>query len=93
MSQPVTRDGSPWVPKFIESISQDLCIGCGRCFKVCSQAVLKMMGITEDHEMVDAEDDEAERMVMTVANGGKCIGCNACAMVCGKNAQTHAAGA
>jgi formate hydrogenlyase subunit 6/NADH:ubiquinone oxidoreductase subunit I len=51
-----------------------------------------MKGISEDHELVDPDDGDAERMIMTVANAGSCIGCNACGMVCGKNAQTHVEG-
>jgi Nif-specific ferredoxin III len=89
MADYLTRDGSPWTPKFIESIDHGKCIGCGRCYKVCGRGVLEMKGISEDDELVDADDGEVERMVMTIANGGACIGCNACAMVCGKNAQTH----
>jgi Nif-specific ferredoxin III len=76
---------------FIEAIDAKACIGCGRCFKVCGQDVLKTMGVTEDGDMVEADDDDAERMVMTIANAGNCIGCAACARVCGKNAQTHVA--
>ncbi len=85
--EPLTRDGSPWTPRYIDSIDQEECIGCGRCFKVCSQNVLKMVGVDGDGEIVD--DDDAERMIMIVANKGACIGCYACAMVCGKSAQMH----
>jgi Nif-specific ferredoxin III len=89
MAEYLTRDGSPWTPKFIEAIDHEKCIGCGRCFKVCGRGVLELKGISEDHELVDADDGEVERMVMTIANAGACIGCNACATVCGKSAQTH----
>ncbi len=92
MAEPVTRNGTPWTPQYIESIDQATCIGCGRCFKVCGRGVLEMKGISEDDELVDADDEDAMRMVMTVANGGLCIGCNACATVCGKNCQTHTIG-
>ncbi len=91
MTVHVTRDGTPWTPKYIEAIDHETCIGCGRCYKVCSQGVLELKGITEDGDMVDADDDEAMRKVMTIAAGGNCVGCNACAMVCGKNCQTHVA--
>ena len=30
-------------------------------------------------------------MVMTIADGGKCVGCNACGLVCGSKAMTHVA--
>lgn len=87
-----TRDGTPWMPSYVDDIDAKLCIGCGRCFKVCGQGVLKMMGIDEDGGLVAADDDDAERMVMTVSNGGKCIGCGACVRVCGKSAHKHSAG-
>lgn len=93
MSEYLTRDGTPWRPEYIEAIDAEQCIGCGRCFKVCGQNVLAMMGVDEDGELVDPEDDEVERMVMTIANKGLCMGCGACARVCGKNAQTHVAAA
>ncbi len=89
----VTRNGSLWQPMFIEAIDSEACIGCGRCYKVCGWGVLKMMGIDEDGGMVEADDDDAERMVMTIGEKGKCIGCKACARVCGKNAHTHIAAA
>lgn len=80
------RDGSQWDPMFIEEIDHETCIGCGRCFKVCIHDVLKMMGMTEDDELVDAEDDEVERMVMTIEQKGQCVGCGACLQVCGSKA-------
>jgi Nif-specific ferredoxin III len=88
-----TRDGSPWVPKYLTAISDELCIGCGRCFKVCTQAVMKLMGINEDDEMCDPFDDSEEivRKVMTMDKAGSCIGCGSCQAVCGTNAQTHEA--
>ena len=80
------RDGTPWQPMFIESIDAETCIGCGRCFKVCTHGVLAMMGVTEDDELVAPDDDEVERMVMTISDKGKCIGCESCAQVCGSKA-------
>lgn len=82
------RDGTPWQPMFIEDINAETCIGCGRCFKVCTHGVLEMMGKTEDDELVAPDDDEVERMVMTIANKGNCIGCEACAQVCGSKSIT-----
>jgi Nif-specific ferredoxin III len=87
----VRRDGTPWQPVYLDAIDAETCIGCGRCFKVCGQGVLAMRAVTEDGEMVDADDDEAERMVMTIAAGGRCVGCGACGRVCGTKAQTHVA--
>lgn len=88
-----TRDGSPWVPQYIEAIDAGACIGCGRCYKVCAQGVLALRGVNEDGEMCDPfdDDEEIERKIMTIAKAGACIGCSACAQVCGSNAQTHAA--
>ena len=90
--QALTRGGKPWTPEFIQAISEENCIGCGRCFKVCGYDVLTLKGVTEDGEIVDLEDDddEIEKKVMTIANSDNCTGCKACARVCGKSAQTHA---
>ena len=86
-----TRDGTPWIPKYLLSIKDEICIGCGRCFKVCTQNVLKMMGLNEDGEMCDPEDedDDSNRKIMTIANPGLCIGCESCGTVCGKKALEH----
>jgi Nif-specific ferredoxin III len=84
----VSRDGTPWEPEYLETINAMECIGCGRCYKVCHHGVLKMMGLNEDDELIEADDDDVERMVMAIADKGKCIGCKACATVCGKTTQT-----
>lgn len=91
--QALTRGGKPWTPKFIESIDPENCIGCGRCYKVCAFDVLTLRGVNEDHELVDedADEDEIEKKVMTVAHAENCTGCAACSRVCGKSCQTHAA--
>jgi Nif-specific ferredoxin III len=84
-----TRNGTQWIPRYADAIDHSKCIGCGRCFKVCSRDVLAMKGITEEGEWVDALDDEAERKVMTIAAPGNCIGCEACSKVCPKDCYTH----
>ena len=86
----LTRDGSTWSPSYLLDISQETCIGCGRCFKVCGRSVMTLKGMTEDGELVGLDDDdEFERKVMTVTDPGACIGCAACSRVCPKNCQTH----
>ena len=40
--------GEIWTPKFVQSINENTCIGCGRCFKVCPRGVLEMVGVNED---------------------------------------------
>ena len=88
--RPLTRDGSQWDPSYLLAIDPEVCIGCGRCFKVCGRSVMSLKGVTEEGEMVSLDDDdEIERKVMTVANPGACIGCAACARACPKNCQTH----
>ncbi len=86
-----TRDGSAWVPQYIMSISDELCIGCGRCYKVCTQGVLELKGINEDGELCDPFDDseDIERKVMIVSKEGACVGCGSCETVCGTKAQKH----
>lgn len=73
----LTRGGRPWQPKFVTAVNYETCIGCGRCYKVCSRSVLGF------HE-VDEED--SARMFMFVDNPGNCIGCAACGVTCPKKA-------
>ncbi len=90
MTQPyqaLTRDGTPWTPRYIDAVKEEACIGCGRCYKVCSQNVFEAKGVDGDGEICDVDD--GERVIMTVGRKGACIGCYACAMVCGKSAQMH----
>ncbi len=87
-----TRDGKPWEPEYLVAINGQTCIGCGRCFKVCSRDVMHLKGVNEDGELVDCgpdDDDEFVRKVMILDGPGNCVGCTACARVCPKNCQTH----
>ncbi|ACH83468.1 ferredoxin III, nif-specific [Acidithiobacillus ferrooxidans ATCC 53993] len=86
----ITKGGLGWTPQFVEHINQEKCIGCGRCFRACGRDVLNLVGITEEGELVAADDDEAERKFMKIAHPEKCIGCEACSRVCPKNCYTHA---
>jgi Nif-specific ferredoxin III len=88
--QALTRDGRPWQPSYLLGIDPEVCIGCGRCFKVCGKTVMTLKGITGDGDLVGLDDDEEIlRKVMTVGDPGACIGCAACSRVCPKNCQTH----
>lgn len=91
MSQAVSRDGTPWEPKYLEEIDVQACIACGRCAKVCGHGVLAMRHVTEEGEIVDEDDEDAERMAMTIEDKGKCVGCSACSRVCMSKAQKHVA--
>ncbi len=89
-------DGRTWIPRFVKSIDQEKCIGCGRCFRVCGREVLQLVGIGEDGgiialELGEDDDDEYEKKVMTVANQMNCVGCEACAKICPKKCYTHEA--
>ena len=89
----ITRDGRTWQPDYLIAIDGEVCIGCGRCFKVCGRNVMTLKGVNEEGDFVDLdqdEDDEIERKVMVMADSGACIGCGACARVCPTNCQTHA---
>ncbi|TIL85888.1 MAG: ferredoxin III, nif-specific, partial [Mesorhizobium sp.] len=66
-----TRDGSIWRPSYLTSIDSKTCIGCGRCFKVCSRDVMHLHGVDDAGEILgpcDDEDDdfdgELNRMIM-----------------------------
>lgn len=87
--------GAIWTPHFVAGLDQEKCIGCARCVKVCANNVLALAGMTEDGDIVqvdpdDDDDEEFERKVMTIAEQGNCIGCQACSRVCPKKCYTHA---
>ncbi|HEX6363350.1 MAG TPA: ferredoxin III, nif-specific [Albitalea sp.] len=91
----VLPSGERWTPAFVQSIDEGRCIGCGRCFRVCPRDVLALVGLDEDGERValdpDGDDDEEyEKKVMTIAHGGRCIGCTACSRICPKKCYAHA---
>lgn len=83
----LTRGGAPWTPAYIEGISAELCLGCGRCFKVCGRHVLEL--IDKPFEGDDEYGDDMGNKVMSVANPADCIGCMACARVCTRRCQSH----
>jgi len=88
--------GETWTPTFVTKLDDEKCIGCGRCFKVCSRGVLELVGLTEDGERIsvnpddDDDDEEYEKKVMTIARQELCIGCMACASICPKKCYSHA---
>jgi Nif-specific ferredoxin III len=90
-----SRDGKDWEPTYLTEIDGTKCIGCGRCFKVCSRDVMHLMGVNEEGELIacstDSDDDDEEfvRKVMVLDAAGNCIGCSACVRVCPKACQTH----
>ncbi len=81
----LTKGGKTWTPKFVSELNQEDCLGCGRCFKACGQDVLNLVGVTEDGDIVDAFDDEAEKKIMNIIDADNCIGCQACNRACPKN--------
>jgi Nif-specific ferredoxin III len=85
-----TRGGDSWEPQFISDIDQDNCIGCGRCYKVCSRDVFNLVEKTDIDEDDDYYDEDEMMMVMTIENESDCIGCMACAKVCPKDCQSFA---
>jgi len=91
MTALTTRGGRAWTPDYLVAIDPEVCIGCGRCYKVCGRNVMTLFGLHEDGEVVedDEYDDEIVKRVMQMADPDACIGCGACARVCPTNCQTH----
>jgi Nif-specific ferredoxin III len=82
-----TRGGRPWIPRFVESIDADKCIGCGRCYKVCGRDVLAL--IEKPFKGEDEYGDNMGNKVMSVSKPENCIGCEACLRVCTKKSHIH----
>ena len=80
-----TRGGAEWYPKYIASLNQSRCIGCGRCFKTCSRSVFELV----DREIDEDDDGQETTKVMRIANALDCIGCQACSKVCPKSCLKH----
>lgn len=89
----LTRGGAIWIPSFLVSLNHKTCIGCGRCYKVCSRDVLELV---ERADLEEDDDDDGDgfsddvAMVMSLKNAADCIGCESCARVCPKKTMTHA---
>jgi len=78
-----TYGGLPWTPKFVDEINKAVCLGCGRCVKLCVQECLSLESF---------EDDEGtERHVAKIANKDQCIGCQSCGKICVRRAYTFKA--
>ncbi|MBK1674648.1 ferredoxin III, nif-specific [Ectothiorhodospira shaposhnikovii] len=84
----LTRGGTPWIPAFITELKEENCIGCGRCYKVCTRNCFELVEREIDDDDDDFDDDAS--MVMRLLDAMDCIGCQACAKVCPKNCHTHA---
>ncbi len=85
-----TQGGTEWEPQFIQAIDKQNCIGCGRCYKVCSRNVFDLVENEDIDEDDDYYDDDEMMMVMTLKDAADCIGCEACSKVCPKNCQSFA---
>ncbi|MGL6259040.1 ferredoxin III, nif-specific [Vibrio sp. WXL103] len=82
-----TKGGQEWTPQYISALDESRCIGCGRCYNVCSRSVFDLI----ESEIEDDYGDDQLVMVMTVKDDSDCIGCQSCDKVCSKNCFTFAA--
>jgi Nif-specific ferredoxin III len=82
----LTRGGASWTPSFLVELNQKICIGCGRCYKVCPRSVFDLIEREADD---DSDDDEDNNMVMAIADALDCIGCGSCSRVCPKQCHAH----
>ena len=86
----LTQAGESWTPQYIQSLDQANCIGCGRCYNVCTRDVFSPEEIEVDDDDEGDYDDDV-RMVMAATDMGNCIGCGACAKACAKGCFEFAA--
>jgi Nif-specific ferredoxin III len=89
----ITRGGTVWTPEFATALDAKKCIGCGRCYKVCTRQVLELIDRSEDDIPEDDDEDDSESIssVMSLATPRDCPGCGACSRVCPKDCFSHAA--
>ncbi|MBF0465074.1 MAG: ferredoxin III, nif-specific [Nitrospirae bacterium] len=85
----LTRGGTVWIPRFLDSIDISKCLGCGRCYKVCGRGVLEL--IDKPFEGDDEFGDDLGNKVMSLSNPDNCIGCEACRRVCTRKCHSHTA--
>lgn len=88
----VTRGGDAWTPEFAVALDAKKCIGCGRCYKVCTRDVLELIDRSEE-DIAEDDDDDSDSIssVMSLADPMDCTGCAACSRVCPKACFTHKA--
>lgn len=78
-----TYGGLSWTPQYVEGINKEVCLGCGRCVKLCVQECLGLESF---------EDDEGtERYVAKIVNKDQCIGCRSCGKICVRHAYSFKA--
>lgn len=101
----LTLGGEEWTPQFVEALDAKKCIGCGRCFRVCSRDVFELVereSLNLDDEIDEYDDDDPfgddddddgfaddTSMVMSLKNRNDCIGCEACSKICPKDCFSH----
>jgi Nif-specific ferredoxin III len=49
----LTRGGATWTPEFVTGVDAHTCIGCGRCYKVCSRDVFNLVDRADVLEQTD----------------------------------------
>ncbi len=101
----LTLGGAQWIPQFVLELDPRKCIGCGRCFRVCSREVFELveresLGLDDEIDEFDdddpfGDDDDDDgfsddtSMVMALKNRLDCIGCEACSRICPKKCFSH----
>ncbi len=67
----LTRGKKEWTPRFVKKIDPELCIGCGRCIKICAHEVLAPAEVDEEDRIAARASAIADcAIVCTVQIGG-----------------------
>lgn len=67
------KDGSEWIPMFLEYVDAEKCTGCGLCVKICTGRC---------YEMQEIEVAGKKKKVSVAVRPKDCLGDCSCHLIC-----------